>query len=385
MSQQRDERLGNIFQPFTCGSMTLPNRTVLAPMSRMFSPGNVPNENNLAYYARRAENGVGLIITEGTWINYSGAAHIGDVPNFYGEEALAGWKRIVEAVHAVGGKIAPQIWHTGLSGVDTVDALESIEQLKKSDISHKMSPSGYAAPGVKLKEGMSEAEIIGVIEAYAQAAADAERLGFDAVEIHGAHGYLPDQFLWHETNKREDHWGGRTLAGRATFVVEMIRACRARVSPDFPIILRLSQWKLQNYAAKLASTPQELESMLLPISEAGVSIFHGSQRRFWEAEFEGSPLNLAGWMKKITGKPSITVGSVGLETEFLDTLDNGTRHHDTVSLRSDQLMDMFERGDFDLIAIGRALLVDHCWVRKVREQRFKDIKPWDVRATASLY
>jgi len=380
-----EAKLDGVFRPFTCGSMTLANRTVLAPMSRMFSPGNIPNDETVAYYRRRAENSVGLIVTEGTWINYSGAAHIPDVPNFYGEEALAGWKRVVDAVHAVGGKIAPQIWHTGLSGVDTVDALESIDRLRNTDISHKMSPSVYAAPGIKLKDEMTDAQIRGVIEAYAQAAADAERLGFDAVEIHGAHGYLPDQFLWHETNKRNDRWGGKTLAERTTFVVEMIRACRARVSPDFPIILRMSQLKLQNYAEKLAHPPQELESLLLPISEAGVSIFHGSQRRFWEPEFAGSPLNLAGWMKKITGKPAITVGSVGLETEFLDTLDNGTRHQDKVSLRADQLMERFDRGDFDLIAVGRALLVDHCWVQKIKERRYSEIKPWNLEATATLY
>ncbi len=377
--------MDGLFRPFTCGSMTLSNCTVLAPMTRGFSPGNTPNQDNVAYYRRRAENGVGLIITEGTWIDCPGAANIPNVPNFFGEAALAGWKEVVEAVHAAGGKIAPQIWHTGLSGVDTVDALETVDQLRASDLPRKMSPSGYAAPGVKLKEGMTERQILAVIEAYAQAAADAERLGFDAVEIHGAHGYLPDQFLWHETNKREDRWGGETLARRATFVVEVVRACRARVSPGFPIILRLSQWKLQNYAAKLAVTPQELESMLLPIAEAGVSIFHGSQRRFWEPEFEGSPLNLAGWMKKITGRPSITVGSVGLEAEFLDVRNNGLSSHDRVSLRADQLMDMFERGDFDLVAVGRALLVDPAWVRKVRDHCYAEIEPWNAEAMNSIY
>ena len=129
---------------------------------------------------------------------------------------------------------------------------------------------------------MTEHDIAETIRAFAQAAGEAKALGFDAVEIHGAHGYLIDQFFWHPTNQRTDRYGGQTLAERSRFATELIRAVRKAVGPDFPISLRISQWKLQDYAAKLATTPQEMEAWLVPLAEAGVDIFHCSQRRFWD-------------------------------------------------------------------------------------------------------
>src|ERR1019366_3011802 len=132
-----------------------------------------------------------------------------------------------------------------------------------------------------------------VTRAFGEAAASAQRLGFDGVEIHGAHGYLLDQFFWHVTNRRTDGYGG-DLPARTRFAVEVIREIRSRVTADFPVCLRYSQWKLQDYNAKLANSPNELERFLAPLTDAGVDLFHCSQRRIWEPEFEGSSLNLAG-------------------------------------------------------------------------------------------
>ena len=168
---------------------------------------------------------------------------------------------------------------------------------------------------------MSEEDIADTIAAFATASADAKRLGFDVVELHGAHGYLIDQFFWEATNERTDRYGGATLKERARFAAEIVAATRAALGPDMPLILRLSQWKQQDYKVKLATTPNEMEDWLLPLKEAGVDIFHCSQRRFWEPEFpeidgeEG--LNFAGWAKKLTGAATISVGSVGLSGEFL--------------------------------------------------------------------
>ena len=114
----------------------------------------------------------------------------------------------------------------------------------------------------------------------------ASELGFDAVELHGAHGYLLDQFFWDGTNQREDRWGG-TPARRGEFVAEIVKASRQRVGADFPIILRYSQWKQQDFSARLAETPDALEAFLTPLVDAGVDLFHCSQRRF------GSPSSRA--------------------------------------------------------------------------------------------
>jgi len=149
-------------------------------------------------------------------------------------------------------------------------------------------------PDTKIGEPMTQAEIDAVVEAFAQAAEAAQRTGFDGIEIHGAHGYLIDQFFWEGTNRRADKYGG-DLASRTRFAAEIIRECRRRTGPRFPILLRFSQWKQQDYAARLAATPQELARFLEPLAAAGLDGFHSSTRLFWEPEFEGSDLNLAGW------------------------------------------------------------------------------------------
>jgi 2,4-dienoyl-CoA reductase-like NADH-dependent reductase (Old Yellow Enzyme family) len=242
-----------------------------------------------------------------------------------------------------------------------------------------IGPSGLYKPGVKVVEPMAEAEIAAVIAAYAQAAADARRLGFDGVELHGAHGYLIDQFFWEGTNQRTDRYGGDPVA-RTRFAVEVIQACRRAVGPDFPIVLRFSQWKQQDYAARLAQTPELLGRFLAPLVDAGVDLLHCSTRRFWEPEFEGSPLNLAGWTKKLTGKPVITVGSVSLDTDMFAAF----RGQGAAITSIDKLIEMIAREEVDLVAVGRALLVDPAWAAKVHDNRMRELLPFTPESLRSL-
>ncbi len=353
-----------LFRPFVSEKLKLPNRIVMAPMTRSFSPGGVPGENVAQYYARRAEAQVGLIVTEGTVVNRPGAANDPNVPHFHGEAALEGWARVVEAVHAKGGKIAPQLWHVG-----------SAINAQHADDTNAESPSGLFKADRPWGHAMSVADIEASIAAFAQAAADAKRLGFDAIELHGAHGYLIDQFQWDGTNRRDDVWG----KDRSRFAREVVAAVRAAIGPDFPLILRLSQWKQQDYSTKLAASPDALADWLNPLAEAGVDIFHCSQRRFWEPEFDGSDLNFAGWAKKLTKKPTITVGSVGLSGEFIAAF--GGESSEPTSL--DGLISRLEAGEFDLVGVGRALIVDPDWAVKVREGR-SDFTPFERSALGTL-
>lgn len=277
-----------LFEPFDSGKMTLANRIVMAPMSRGFSHKGVPGTDVADYYRRRAENGVGLIITEGTLIHHPAAAANPNWPNFHGKDSLNGWARVAEAVHSAGGRIMPQLWHVGMTR--KVGALPNPEEMP-------VGPSGLDLSGKKISEPLSETEIASLIAAFAQAAVDAKRIGFDGIELHGAHGYLIDQFFWGKTNRRTDRYGG-DLVDRTRFAVEIVKACRRAVGPDYPIALRFSQWKSSDYTAKLAETPDELARFLAPLANAGVDIFHCSTRRCWESEFIGSDLNLAGWTKK---------------------------------------------------------------------------------------
>ena len=360
-----------LFQPFQLRSLSLKNRIVMAPMTRSFSPGGVPALNVADYYDRRATGDVGLIISEGTVVDRPASSNDPNIPLFHGERALAGWKAVIDMVHADGGAMAPQLWHMG------VVAPHSSGWLPKDPFE---GPSGLVAPGRIGGVAMTGADISATVRAFAQAARDAKRLGFDAVEIHGAHGYLIDQFFWHPTNQRTDGYGGTTLPERSRFAVEIVQAVREATGPDFPICLRLSQWKLQDYKARLAATPDEMGAWLNPLAAAGVDIFHCSQRRFWDAEFPGSDLNFAGWAKKLTGKPSITVGSVGLTGDFIAAFKGEASAPSSL----DDLVRRFSRGDFDLVAVGRALLADADWAVKVEEGRTSELRGFTKEALATL-
>lgn len=370
-----------LLKPFSLKSLHLPNRIVMAPMTRSQSKNNIPDKAVARYYRKRAEGGVGLIITEGTSINHKAAHANLNVPNFYGKEALEGWKFVVEEVHKAGGCIVPQLWHTGSVRQTSIE-----EGLSGSPITPGYGPSPIPHPYItnaEVPHEMSEEDIQNVIAAFVQAAKDAKALGFDGVEIHGAHGYLIDQFFWSYTNKRTDRYGGKTLAQRTQFAVELIQEIRKAVGEDFAIIFRFSQWKLGDYKAKLAATPSELNSFLTPLSKAGVDIFHCSTRSFDEPEFIDSSLNLAGWTKKLTGKPTITVGSVGLDSDFISTLKQSSPSHSSKK-SFDSLLMRLENEEFDLVAVGRALIGDPNWVKKVTSNHFSSIIPFSKEQLQSL-
>ncbi|MBF6100753.1 NADH:flavin oxidoreductase [Nocardia cyriacigeorgica] len=358
-------------RPVRLNGLTVPNRIAMAPMTRMFSPDGIPGDDVRSYYARRAAAGVGLIVTEGTYVAHESAGNSDRVPRFYGEEQLAGWAKVAEGVHAAGGTIVPQLWHIGMVRGQGDQPYPDAPAV---------GPSGIRVDGTEgAGKAMTQADLDDVIGAFADAAAAAERIGFDGVELHGAHGYLIDQFLWERTNRRADGYGGDAVA-RTKFAAEIVAAVRAAVSPEFPVILRYSQWKQDAYDARLAETPQALEAILAPLVAAGVDAFHASTRRYWLPEFDGSDLNLAGWTKKLTGKPAITVGSVGLDGDFLHAFRG--RGAELGSL--DNLLDRMERDEFDLVAVGRALLQDPEWASKVLEGRLDELKPYDPAALRTL-
>lgn len=358
-----------LFTPFACKSLQLRNRIVMAPMTRSFSPQGIPTAEVAAYYRRRAEGGVGLIITEGAAVDRPGAVDATHIPRFHGDESLAGWQHVVREVEAAGASIAPQLWHIGAAPRQP----HHVGDLP----GEPESPSGRFSATEEHGRSMSEEDIADTIAAFARASLAAKSLGFTATQFHAAHGYLFDQFFWEVSNQRADSWGGQNLAERNRFAIETVRATRAAVGEDFPIMLRISQWKQQDYNAKLATGPAELEQWLGPLADAGVDIFDCSQRRFWIPEFEGSDLNLAGWVKKVTGRPTITVGSVGLATEFLSThRDRSVIKADVA--RIDDLVRRLERGDFDLVAVGRALLADPEWPGKLREGRIDEMKDYSI-------
>lgn len=388
LEASQNSKLDPLFRPLDIRGLSVENRFVMAPMTRSRSPGGVPGPDVAAYYERRAKGDVGLIITEGigiphpSAIGYSGVDVL-QIPDLFGDAALAGWRRVVEDVHTAGGKIVPQLWHQGPMRTPGTGASPDAESLRPSGLwgpigRNSTVPQDYIDRVAGETRPMTDSEIGDVIAAYAKAASNAAALGFDGIAVHGAHGYLIDTFFWSETNRRTDRWGG-DIKARSAFGAAVIAAIREAVGEDLPIFLRWSQWKQQDFDTKLAQTPAELEAMLAPLVDAGVDVFDVSTRNFDNPAFEGSPINLAGWTRRLSGKKTMMVGSVGLSRGMHDShrLD-GADAIDNI----DAVVRRFENEEYDLVGVGRMLVAHPDWVQRVRTGQ--PVKRYDRSFLAEL-
>ncbi|MGF6598494.1 2,4-dienoyl-CoA reductase-like NADH-dependent reductase (Old Yellow Enzyme family) [Paraburkholderia sp. GAS448] len=361
-----------LFTPLPVRGITLANRIVMSPMTRGFSPDGRPGPDVASYYQRRAEGETGLIITEGVGIDHPsalGEAGLGEnsIPMLAGAESVEAWRCVTDAVHASGGVIFPQLWHMGPMKEANTGPVPAAPPMRPSGLwgpTGRLSSldAGYLTRVSAPTRAMTDEEIADVIAAYRRSASYAKVAGFDGIAIHGGHGYLIDSFLWSETNQRIDIWG-KDRTARTRFAAEVVREIRAEIGAAMPISFRFSQWKQQDFKARLANTPAELEQTLAPLAEAGVDIFEASTRYFNRAEFEGSDMNLAGWAKKVTGKLSMTVGGIGINKGFYDSMAGSetVAQHDLTPL-----LERFLRNEFDLIGVGRSLLHDAHWARRAR-------------------
>ena len=358
-----------LFEPYKLKNLNLRNRVVMAPMTRNQSPGGIPTSEVVAYYSRRAKAEVGLIITEGIEVSHEASSAYPNVPRLDTKEAREGWKRVVNGIKENGGSVIAQLWHCG--------GFRKLGMQPNPEVPGHTA-SGLVKPGKKVAHEMTLEDIKQTINAYASDAKYCEEIGFDGVEIHGAHGYLIDNFFWEGTNIRDDSYGG-SIEKRSQFVSEIIQALRSNISQEFIVGLRFSQWKQHDFEAKLAHTTDDLKKVLLSPVESGLDYLHSSMRRFWESEFEGSEENLAYWTKKISNIPTIGVGSVGLDSDFIDM----TAPSKPASI--DKAIDDISKEKYDLLAVGRALLSDHEWVLKMKEGRLKDVIPYSKEALLKLY
>jgi N-ethylmaleimide reductase len=211
----------DLFSPFRLGPLQLPNRIVMAPMTRnRAGPGNAPTALNATYYAQRAS--AGLIIAEAAQVSPQGLGYPG-TPGIHSSEQIAGWKLVTDAVHQAGGRIFLQLWHVGRISHPSLQPDGALPIAPSA-----IAPAGQAwtLDGMKpfvTPRALETSEIPDVVEQYRQGAANAKRAGFDGLEVHAAHGYLLDQFLRDKTNQRTDRYGG-SAANRARIVVEIMEA-----------------------------------------------------------------------------------------------------------------------------------------------------------------
>ena len=359
-----------VFSPIQFGALHLRNRIVMAPMTRrMAAEDGVVTDAIVEYYRRRAEGEVGLIISEGTPVDSLHAYDTLTVPRFDTDEQIVGWKRVVDAVHKAGGAFAPQLWHTGRLGADPIGP-SSVTLPPKAD--------GTQRP---LAREMTDADFKQVTEAFVHAACAAKDIGCDAIELHGAHGYLLDSFVSPVNNQRSDKYGG-SLENRMRFPCEVLAAVRKAVGAEFPIIYRFSQWKVDDFAEIKFSSSAELTLWTNALKESGADILHVSTRSAVDVAFpnEDSELTLAGWSKRLSGLPVIAVGKISVTL----TMDQAYgEQQDAVSDPTDAFK-LIESGEADLLAVGRALIANPDWVKTVRDKNWRELTPFNKSMLADL-
>lgn len=339
-------QLKSLFSPFTIKDMELSNRAVMPPMGTALAErGGVVSEALLAYLRRQAVSGAGLLISEITAIHPSGVVGPTEVAS-WDDSFIPGLKQMAEAMHSAGSKAAMQLHHAGR---------ESFYMLKKGKA---LGPSALSSLvfGQAPKE-MTIEEIQEIITAFGAAARRAREAGFDAVEIHGAHGYLLTQFLSTLSNQRRDEYGG-AFADRARFVIEVVRSVRKGVGEDFPVLLRISA---EEYI-KMGYTIDDVLTILPDLKAAGVDAIHASIGTHGSpGGITSAPANFkAGWniraAEKIKASAGIPVIGVG---RFTDPRD------------ADQAI---SAGNVDLIAFGRQHLCDPDYLEKAKADRYGDIR-----------
>jgi 2,4-dienoyl-CoA reductase-like NADH-dependent reductase (Old Yellow Enzyme family) len=358
-------------------------------MQRGASLDGAPPPALAEYYGRFAAGGFALVMSESCAIDHPSASRkvtcVRMLPS-----TLRAWRECTRQVEDGGAHMMIQLWHEGALRLEGDDGVHPHAPT--------LSPSGLFGRDQPAGRAMTESDLDEVKASYVRAAMLAQEAGAIGVEIHGGHGFLLDQFLWSETNRRADRYGGAAMADRVRFPAEIIAAIRAATGGGFLIGFRFSQWKgnhgrrhptSASELARIVDSPQELETMLAALRSAGVDLFHVSARRFDRPEWPDSELSLAGWTKRLTDAPVIAVGSVGLGLDVVQSLYEGREAapHEAVAILEQSLAESerrFRCGEFDLLAVGRASLGDQAFANKVFARRLSDIFPYSAASVAGI-
>ncbi|HXT88666.1 MAG TPA: hypothetical protein VN714_05340 [Trebonia sp.] len=363
-AETADYDITPLLQPLQVRGLRLRNRFVMPGMQRYWCVDGAPDHRLREYYRRRVHGGTALVISESCAVDHPSATKN---PRYarISPDTREAWRECMAGVHEAGGAMFLQLWHQG--------AVNYGGDAETNPDFVALSPSGLSHPGESFGRAAKEDDLGTLKRAFVQGAVDAAEVGADGVEIHAAHGFLLDQFLWAGTNRRTDRYGGPSITDRARFVAEVTEEVRAATGPEFVISVRFSQWKESDYDARVVETPEELGQLVTMLRAAGADMFHVSTRRFWTPEWAGSDLGLAGWAKSFTDAPVIAVGSVGLDIDVMASLD-GQEARPTGASRIGELVRRFKRGDFDLVSVGRSQIGDPEWITKMTDHRVGDIR-----------
>lgn len=378
-----------LFEAATINRLTLPNRIVMAPMTRSFcGPEGIPGADVARYYAARAAGGTGLIFTEATTIDMGVARGYLGVPGLCNDTQESAWRTVVDAVHAAGGRIIVQLWHCGR--LSHPRATGGIQPIAPSAITAAGSYTDFADPSTYdghltyvEPHAMTQADIDTVVEEYAQASRRAQRAGFDGVLFHSASGYLIHQFFNADSNQRQDQYGG-DVAAQARFACDILRASRTATSADYPLLMGLSQFAVNDFAATTWKNPQELATTLNCMKQAGLNGLHTVGYRLntpaFTAAADPAGHSLAWHARQLSGLPVSAAGGITYSTSVGESLMGA----------ESQLADPIEAvqaladGTADLIAVGRAMVANPDWGDKVRNERWRELVPFTREMLGTL-
>ena len=332
----------HLWQPITLAGKELPNRLVVAPLSRVSTSGDgVPTQQMRDYYGTFADGGFGLVITEGIYPIGPGAQGYADQPALGNEAQLDGWRSVVEAVHDRGALIVAQLMHAG--------ALSQVLQRTVGPSPH--APRGHMLPEYggsgpfPIPTELTQAQIDEIVAGFAASATLARAAGFDGVEVHAAHGYLLDQFLTDYTNDRTDAYGGSPGA-RSRLTGEVLGAVRTSTGGRLAIGLRLSQAKI-NDSRHMWRDEGEATQILSTATAAGPDYVHLAA--------EGRP-----WTESGRAADGTALGPLARAVSGVPVMVNGGLHDPALA---DEVL---RTGQADLVSIGRGALADPHWPIKVR-------------------
>lgn len=335
--------------PFLLGRINLKNRVVVAPMSRVSTSGDgVPTENMQRYYTTFAQGNFGMIISEGTYTDQAYSQAYTNQPGIVTTEQQHAWYTIVGAVHKAGSVMFLQLMHAGALSQGN---RYRHQRLAPSAIQPKgqMMPEYGGSGPFPLPEAMTKRDIQEAITGFAQSALRAREAGFDGIEVHGANGYLIDQFLTNYTNVRTDDYGG-SIEKRVRFAVEVLEAIRAVVGRDYPVGMRLSQTKVNDFIYRWPGGEKDAEIIFSALAAAGVSYIHiASEGRNWvETAMIGDKTTITQLARTIARVPVIA---------------NGGMHN------SQQAASVLKEGHADLISLGSGALANPDWPDRLAEGR----------------
>jgi 2,4-dienoyl-CoA reductase-like NADH-dependent reductase (Old Yellow Enzyme family) len=338
-----------VLTPVRIRGLELPNRAVVAPMSRVSTSGDgVPTGPMAEYYAHFAAGGFGLIISEGTYLDHQHSQAYPNQPAIVTEEQVAGWRAVTEAVHAAGAKIMLQLMHAGALVQHNHHRRTAIAPSAVDPKGTKMPAYGGDGPFAR-PAAATMSDISGVVAGFAASAARARAAGFDGVEVHGANGYLIDQFLTTYTNLRDDAYGGDARR-RVRLAAEILSAVRHAVGPEYPVGIRLSQTKVNDLDYRWPGGVREAETIFGAVADAGVDFIHLAS--------EGRD-----WLDTATMENDVTITRVARDVTGLPVIANGGMHD------PGQARHVLDGGHADLVALGRGALANPDWPRRIAGER----------------